>query len=78
MPRIGRRLLLIATVEVAVILGALVVAFAIFAFSSYVGMVGADIRATIVQVRDEIPPASNMDALEMAQSVADRYLRGDV
>ena len=78
MPSIGRRLLLIATAEVAVILGALVVAFAIFAFSSYVGMIGADIRATIVQVRDEIPQASNMNALEMATSVADRYLRSDV
>ncbi len=78
MPRIGRRLLLIATAEVAVILGALVVAFAIFAFSSYIGMIGADIRASIVQVRDEIPPSTDMSAIEMARSVANRYLRGDV
>jgi len=78
MKRIGRRLLWIATSEVAVILGALVIALAIFAFSSYVGSVGADLRATIVQVRDEIPDGTNMSAVEMARSVGNRYLRGDV
>ena len=78
MPRIGRRLLLIATVEVAVILGALVVAFAIFAFGSYVGAVGADLRATMMQIRDEIPDGVSMSAAEMARSVGNRYLRGDV
>ncbi len=77
MPRIGRRLLLIATVEVAVILGALVVAFAIFAFSSYVGAVGADLRATMMQIRDEIPDGASLSAAEMARSVGNRYLRGD-
>lgn len=78
MPGIGRRLLLVATVEVAVILGALVVALGIFAFSSYVGSIGADIRATIVQVRDEVPESTGMGPVEMARSVANRYLRGDV
>jgi two-component system OmpR family sensor kinase len=78
MPRIGRRLLLIATIEVAVILGALVVSFGIFAFSSYVGMIGADQRATMMQVHEEIPDGVSMSAVEMARSVANRYLRGDV
>jgi len=78
MPRIGRRLLLIATVEVAVILGALVIAFAIFAFSSYVGAIGADLRATAMQIQDEIPPGTQLNAIEMARSVGNRYLRGDV
>jgi two-component system OmpR family sensor kinase len=78
MPRIGRRLLLIATAEVAVILGALVVSFAIFAFSSYVGMIGADLRATMMQIHDEIPDGVSMSAVEIARSVGNRYLRGDV
>ena len=78
MPRIGRRLLLVATVEVAVILGALIIALAVFAFSSYVGSIGADIRATVVQVHDEVPEGTTMNAVEMARSVANRYLRGDV
>ncbi|HTX03837.1 MAG TPA: methyl-accepting chemotaxis protein, partial [Candidatus Acidoferrales bacterium] len=78
MPRIGRRLLLIATVEVAVILGALVVAFAIFAFSSYVGAMGADLRATAMQIQEEIPPGTTLRAIEMARSIGNRYLRGDV
>ncbi|MGA3038203.1 MAG: HAMP domain-containing sensor histidine kinase [Vulcanimicrobiaceae bacterium] len=78
MPSIGRRLLVIATAEVAVILGALVVAFGIFAFSSYVGMVGADLRATMLQIHEEIPDGVSLSAVEMARSVANRYLRGDV
>jgi len=78
MPGIGRRLLLIATAEVAVILGALVIAFAIFAFGSYVGAIGADLRATAMQIHDEIPPNSSLNAVEMARSVGNRYLRGDV
>lgn len=78
MPGIGRRLLFIGTVEVSVILGALVVALAIFAFSSYVGSVGADMRATAVQIRDEIPDGTNLNAVEIGRSLANRYLRGDV
>jgi signal transduction histidine kinase len=78
MPRIGRRLLAIATAEVAVILGALVVAFGIFAFSSYVGSISADLRATMMQIHDEIPAGITLTAEEMARSVGTRYLRGDV
>lgn len=78
MPRLGRRLLLIATTEVAVILGALVVAFAIFSFSSYVSAIGADLRATAMQIRDETPRDARLSAAQMARSIANRYLRGDV
>ena len=78
MDRIGRRLLIVATVEVAVILGALVIALAIFAFSSYIGSVRSDIRATYVQVQSEIAGVKSADARTLGQTVANRYLRGDV
>jgi signal transduction histidine kinase len=78
MDRIGRRLLVIATVEVAVILGALVIALAIFAFSSYVGSVRSDIRATYVEIRKEVAGVKTTDAPRLAQMAANRYLRGDV
>jgi signal transduction histidine kinase len=78
MPTIGRRLLVVATVEVAVILGALIVALAIFAFSSYVASIRSDLRVTYVQVQHELAGASKMTAPQMAQAVAARYLRGDV
>ncbi|MBV8150215.1 MAG: HAMP domain-containing histidine kinase [Candidatus Eremiobacteraeota bacterium] len=77
MPRIGRRLLVIATIEVAVILDALVLALAIFAFSAYIGSIRADVQATAMQVQDEIA-ASPGSAAAMGQAVANRYLRPDV
>ncbi len=76
---IGRRLLIVATVEVAVILGALVVALAIFAFSSYVGAVRGDLSATYLEVHDALrAPRAGDNATLAANTVAPLYLRGDV
>lgn len=76
---IGRRLLIVATVEVAVILGALVVALGIFAFSSYVAAVRGDLYATYVEVKDALlSPGATENATVAANNVAPRYLRGDV
>ena len=74
---IGRRLSIVATIEVAVILGALIVALAIFAFSSYVGAIRADLAATYVEVGDELGGASTMTAAQAGNVVANRYLRSD-
>jgi len=76
---IGRRLLVVATIEVAVILGALVVALAIFAFSSYIGSVRSDLAATYVEVQDELRGDDVARTAESAgRFVANRYLRSDV
>lgn len=79
MSGIGRRLLVVATIEVAVILGALVVALAIFAFSSYIGSVRSDLAATYVEVQDELRGDDVARTAESAgRFVANRYLRSDV
>ncbi|MGH7660066.1 MAG: hypothetical protein ACRENA_04005, partial [Vulcanimicrobiaceae bacterium] len=76
---IGRRLLIVATIEVAVILGALVAALGIFAFSSYVTAVRGDLSATFVEVQDELlQPGAFENATVAANYVAPRYLRSDV
>lgn len=76
---IGRRLLIVATVEVAVILGALVVALGIFAFSSYVAAVRGDLSATYLELQDELlSPGATENATVAANYLAPRYLRGNV
>lgn len=74
---IGRRLLVVATIEVTVILGALLVALAIFALGSYFGAIRGDLAATYVEVQDELRDANTGSAAQAADIVANRYLRAD-
>ena len=78
-PRIGRRRLLIATLEVSATLGALIVAFALFAFGSYVSSMRGTVARTMTELESKLPSSSGAGSAEIAAiDAASHYLSPDV
>ncbi len=75
----GRRLFIVTTLEIAIVLGALLIGGIAFAFASFVGTVRAEQTATLDRVTTSIAtPGAARDARVAAPFAASRYPRNSV
>jgi two-component system OmpR family sensor kinase len=75
----GRRLFLVTALEIAVVLGILVIAGMLFAFNAYVGTIRAEQVATLDRVTAGlVTPATMHDARAAGAFAASRYPRSSV
>jgi two-component system OmpR family sensor kinase len=76
----ARRLLIVTALEIAVALGVLVVAGALFAFGSYINSVRSDVNATSNQLTAalESSPENARSGPQAAALAAGRFLRSDL
>jgi two-component system OmpR family sensor kinase len=76
----ARRLLIVTTLEIAVALGVLVIAGALFAFGSYINTVRADVQATSNQLTAALQssPSDALTGRAAAKLAAGRFLRSDL
>ncbi|MGH7746632.1 MAG: sensor histidine kinase, partial [Candidatus Dormibacteria bacterium] len=76
--RFQRRLVLIATLQLAVVLWLLVIGIALFAFGAYAGALKGDLNATLARTRAALGNASDLrDARVAAGAVATQYIPSD-